>query len=353
MAEVALAGLGTAVPEHRLPQTQAAALAREFFGERFADFDRLAPVFVNSGIDSRALAMPVEWYLEPRGFEARNAAYLEVATSLFEKSAADALERAGLHGRDIDAVVTVTSSGVATPTLDARAAHRLGLRSDVMRVPMFGLGCAGGLSGLSVGARLAARSAGAESGAKVLVVAVELCTLSFRRDTFTKANVVATALFADGAAAAVLVPAVGGSAVTLTAGCQHMWPSTLRIMGWDVADDGFEVVFDRDIPPFIRRQLRPVADGALERLGIERADVERFGFHPGGAKVLEAIEGAMELPPGSLDIERAVLRANGNMSAPTVLFVLERLLASGGAGLRVMSALGPGFTAVMVPVRSQ
>jgi alkylresorcinol/alkylpyrone synthase len=133
-------------------------------------------------------------------------------------------------------------------------------------------------------------------------------------------------------------------------GVQHTWPSTLQIMGWDVNDSGLEVIFDRDIPPFIRRQIAPVMADFLKRLNFTRDGIVRFGFHPGGIKVLEALESALEIKPGSLDIERSVLRDHGNMSAPTVLFVLKRLLENANPGIYVISALGPGFTAAAIPV---
>lgn len=346
MIDIALSGLGTALPEHRVSQSDAFAFARDMFDHRFSDFDRLAAVFTNAGIESRAIAMPVEWYLEPRGWEERNAAYIDVAGQLFVQAASNALVSAGVAASDIDAIVTVSSTGIATPTLEARAAAELGFRPDVLRVPVFGLGCAGGLSGLALGVQLAH----ANPGGRILVVAVELCTLSFRKDTLTKANIVATALFADGAAAAVLTVARPGDRHIVGAGCQHTWPTTLRIMGWDVTGDGLEVVFDRDIPPFIRREISVVVHDFLERLSLSSDDIARFGFHPGGTKVLEALETALKLEPGSLDTEREVLRDYGNMSAPTVLFVLQRLLENPSDGIHLMSALGPGFTAVAVPV---
>lgn len=346
LIDIALAGLGTAVPEHRLSQADAFTVARDKFQHRFREFDRLAPVFTNAGISNRAIAMPLDWYLQPRGWEERNTTYLEVAGRLFVSAARNALDAASVTAEQIDAVVTVSSTGIATPTLEARAASELGLRPDILRVPVFGLGCAGGLSGLALGVQLAR----ANPGSRVLVVAVELCSLSFNQDTLTKANIVATALFADGAAAVVLTAARLGDRHIVGAGVQHTWPGTLRIMGWDVMRDGLEVVFDRDIPPFVRRQIAPVVQSFLDRLSLTHDGVVRFGFHPGGTKVLEALEGALKIEKGSLDTERAVLRDHGNMSAPTVLFVLDRLLDNATPGVRLMSALGPGFTAVAVPV---
>ncbi|MFC4351380.1 type III polyketide synthase [Fodinicurvata halophila] len=347
MIDIALKGLGTALPQHRLLQSDAFTLARDMFQNRFPDFDRLASVFTNAGIESRPIAMPLDWYLEPRGWDERNAAYVEVASQLFAQAACNALVAAGIKAADVDAIITVSSTGISTPTLEARVASELGFRPDVLRVPVFGLGCAGGLSGLALGVQLAR----ANPGAYILVVAVELCTLSFRKDTLTKANIVATALFADGAAAVVLTAARACDRYIVGTGCQHTWPATLPIMGWDVASDGLEVVFDRDIPSFIRSQISHVVDSFLERLSLTREDIARFSFHPGGTKVLEALEATLNIKPRSLDLERDVLRDHGNMSAPTVLFVLDRLLANSPTdGINLMSALGPGFSAVAVPI---
>ncbi|WP_022727027.1 type III polyketide synthase [Fodinicurvata sediminis] len=347
MVDIALIGLGTALPQHRLLQSDAFTLARDIFENRFPDFDRFSPVFANAGIDSRPIAMPLDWYLESHGWDERNAAYVNVASQLFAQAASNALAAADITAADVDAIITVSSTGISTPTLEAQVAVELGFRPDVLRIPVFGLGCAGGLSGLSLGVQLAR----ANPGGCILVVAVELCTLSFRKDTLTKANIVATALFSDGAAAAVLTEARPDDRHIVGSGCHYTWPETLHIMGWDVTSEGLEVVFDRDIPSFVRNQFSYVLHNSLDRLSLTRQDIARFGFHPGGMKVLKALEAALSIEPGSLDLERDVLRDHGNMSAPTVLFVLDRLLAKpSSAGLNLMSALGPGFSAVTVPV---
>ncbi|WP_353202953.1 hypothetical protein [Polynucleobacter sp.] len=322
---------------------------RDQFQGRFSEFDHLVPVFENAGIESRAIAMPLDWYLEPRGLKERNAVYLNIANQLFVEATRIALAAAKISAADVDTIVTISSSGIATPTLEARALIDLGFRPDILRVPVFGLGCAGGISGLSLGVQLAR----ARPGSVVLLVVVELCSLWFHQDTLTKANIVASALFGDGAAAVVLSTARANDRNSVGTGVQHTWPSTLQIMGWDVNDSGLEVIFDRDIPPFIRRQIAPVMADFLKRLNLTRDGIERFGFHPGGTKVLEALESALEMKPGSLDIERSVLRDHGNMSAPTVLFVLKRLLENANPGIYLMSALGPGFTAAAISVTVQ
>ena len=247
---------------------------------------------------------------------------------------------------EVDTIVTISSTGIATPSLEARVAGRLGFRPDVERVPVFGLGCAGGVSGFSIASRLA-RS---RPGSIVLLVAVEVCTLAFRLDELTKANVVATALFGDGAAACVLRAYDGGTAAVEMSG-QHTWPDTLDIMGWRIDPQGFGVIFDREIPPFAQKHIAPAISGILARAGLAREDVDRFACHPGGAKVIAALELALSLEQGSLDHERAVLADYGNMSAPTVLFVLERILQAGLPSRTLLTAMGPGFTASCVALK--
>lgn len=313
------------------------------FAHRYRDFDRLFPIFQNSGIKTRQTVMPIEWYLEPRTWPERTAAYLAGAVELFIDVARKALEQAGVTASEVDTIVTVSSTGIATPSLEARAMSAMGFRSDVSRVPVFGLGCAGGVSGLSIAARMAT----ATPGSVVLFVCIELCTLALRLDELTSANMVATALFGDGAAACVLSTA-GKAAVTVEGAGEHTWPDTLEIMGWNVDPLGFGVIFDRSIPAFARANLRGAVEGILGRMDLAMEDVDRFVCHPGGAKVIDALEMSLDLGQGSLDHERAVLADHGNMSAPTALFVLERVLAQAPRRRLMMSALGPGFTATCV-----
>jgi alkylresorcinol/alkylpyrone synthase len=338
IAPCSLLSLATAVPPHVVEQADAKARAREAFGKK-ALFDRLSGVFDNAGISKRHIVAPLDWYMEGHGWHDRNALYLEAAETLFTEAAISAIEKAGLTPDEIDGVVTVSTTGIATPSLDARAATQVGLRENVRRVPVFGLGCAGGVNGLALAARLAS----ADIGSHWLFVTVETCSISIRLDSDDPAAVVATALFGDGAAAAVVTSGFH-SLARITGSVERLYPDTLRIMGWDVEDPGLSVVFDRAIPPFIEEHLADTVDGMCNGLGIARGDISRICSHPGGVKVIDAIESALKLNQGDLNLERDVLYDYGNMSAPTVMFVLERLLKQSLPDKVLMTAFGPGFT---------
>lgn len=343
---VKLLSVATAVPAYRIDQRDAATAAHQGFSARYDDFERMVKVFETSGIKARYLVRPLEWYMTPLGWAERNAAYLEGARDLFVEAATNALEAAGLTARQVDTVVTISSTGLATPSLDAQVADKIGFRSDIERVPVFGLGCAGGVTGLSLGARLAQ----SRPGSCVLIVAVELCSVAFRLDKLTKENIVASALFGDGAAACVLKSGVEGLASVEMSG-QHTWPATLDVMGWSVDDTGLGVIFDRAIPPFAEANMAAAVSGILAPSGLALSDVDRFACHPGGAKVITALERSLSLDQGSLDHERDVLTNYGNMSAPTALFVLDRLIGAGLPDRTLLTAMGPGFTASCVSLR--
>lgn len=346
-APVALLSIGTADAPHNMAQTDVAEVARRLFQDRFPQFDRMAKVFDTAGIRQRQSVLPIDWYTTPRTWPERTEAYLVGAVDLFSRAAENALSGAGLTGVDVDIIVTVSSTGIATPSLEARAMERLGFRSDAARIPVFGLGCAGGVTGLAIASRLARAS----PGAVVLLVAVEVCTLSFRMEDLTKADIVATALFGDGAAACVLRCGDGGFAhVDGTA--EHTWPDTLDIMGWRVEQDGLGVIFARAIPPFAREHLRPAMDLMLATNGKRVEDIDRFICHPGGMKVIDAMEASLSMDQGTLDHERGVLADHGNMSAPTVLHVLNRARHAGLPKRSVVTALGPGFTVSTVTLSS-
>lgn len=339
-----LAALDVASPPHVLDQDDVARRAIAMFAPGPSGFDRLSPIYRNAEIETRRSCVPIDWYEQPHSFTERNDLFLENAVGLLAEASDKALAQAGLAPGDIDILVTVCSTGVATPALDARLMQARPFRADVERLPIFGLGCAGGVLGLA----RAAAMARAAPDKRVLLLVVELCALTFRHADRTKSNLIATALFGDGAAAAVVscreqyadAPALGPFG-------EHTWPESLDVMGWDVADDGLKVLFSRDIPALVRTDFRAVVDAFLDREGASLSDVKGFVSHPGGAKVLDALEEVFDLPHRNLNHARDVLREFGNMSSVTVLFILHRVLAEGLEGPQLMTSLGPGFTAAL------
>lgn len=335
-----MAGLSTANPGHVLPQTEVARRAGELFGGNLNSFDRLRPVYENAEIETRYSCVPIEWYQETHGFGERNSLFLKNAVDLLEQATLQALEKTGLSIEDIDGIVSVTSSGIATPSLDALIMERMGLRRTAQRLPIFGLGCAGGVIGLA----RAAQMAKSRPGMKVLFLVVELCGLTFRSSDFSKSNVIATALFGDGAAAAIVSTDIAGDAEIRHAG-EHTWQDSLGVMGWDVTDDGLSVIFSRDIPTHVRTLMGDALNGYLEQEGLSLSEHQHFLSHPGGAKVLDALEEVFGQPEGALHHSRETLRQFGNMSAVTVMFVVHAALKDGLRGRALLSTLGPGFTA--------
>lgn len=333
--------IATAVPPYSLDQNDVTRRVELVLGPKSQEYARLIPLFANTGIERRYSCVPIEWYESLHDWPERNRIYLESAIDLLTQATQSALQQANRTAEEIDAIVAVSTTGIATPSLDALLMERMGLRRTISRLPIFGLGCGGGTIGLA----RAATMARSHPGSLVLLLVVELCALCFRRDDFTKSNIVATALFGDGAAATLLSSESDGPAVVGEG--EYTWPESLDVMGWDVTSEGFKAIFSRDIPDLVTNELREVAVAFLANRGLTLRDVDRFICHPGGAKVLDALESAYELSPGTLTESRDVLRDYGNMSAATVMFVLERALNNGAShwNRALVSALGPGFTA--------
>jgi alkylresorcinol/alkylpyrone synthase len=359
-----LLSVATALPDHVVRQEDARAFVAQLFHAGLLEADpRLLGVFDSTGIAKRHTPMPLEWFGRPHDLGESNALYIEHAVPLAERAIALALERAGLAPDAVDHIVFVSSTGIATPSLDARLANRLGLRANVRRTPLWGLGCAGGAAGLSRARDFAL----AAPGSRVLVVAIELCSLTFQHGDRTRRNLVASSLFGDGAAAAVIggpettagATAPGrspGPAVELVAAHSTLWPDTLDVMGWEVDAQGLHVVFSRDIPTIVRDWARPALDAFLEQHGLTIRDLDHVVAHPGGPKVLAAYAGALGLDARRFRHAYDVLRECGNMSSPTCLFVLERALAAGDfrpGDLGVLAALGPGFSSEVVLLRGR
>lgn len=342
----AIAAVATAVPRHTLAQSELQAFAGRFFAGEFRELPRLLRAFDHAGVHERQLARPLSWYDVPRSFPEKNAVWREVALDLAEEAACAALERARISAAELGAIVFVSSTGVATPSLDARLVQRVGMARDISRVPVWGLGCAGGAAGLARGTELCRGT-----GRAVLVVAVEVCSATFVHEDRSKSNLIATALFGDGAAAVVLRP--GGPGPQILASHSRLLDDTEDVMGWILRAEGLQVQFARSIPAIVREVAPGFVQNAAAKVGASRHDLHHFVLHPGGAKVLAAWADALELPVTALSQARAVLAAHGNMSSPTALFVLERFVAEVAPAdqLGVLVGLGPGFSAEGVVFR--
>lgn len=342
---VDILSVATANPPIKLSQADALAGARSVFPQ----FARLEALFANTGIDYRYNCQPIAWYQMPHGWEERTGVFQTHALDLIEKIAVEATERAGLGLRDIDALVINTITGLAIPSLDALLMNRLDFAPTVERMPIFGLGCGGGVAGLA----RAARMAQGRPDANVLFITVDLCSLCARPNDPSMAMFVSAALFGDGAAGAVLRTAEAGKAGgkasvararILTFG-EHLWPGTRHIMGWDIKGDGFGVVLSPELPALMREQLGPALKEFLDRNEMALEDFKGFLFHPGGRKVLETAEEVLDIERARIAHSWDVLRDFGNMSSATALFVLERALQAGDEGLHLLAAFGPGFSA--------
>ena len=355
-----LVSVSTALPAHTITQPEARAFIARLFEDALGkDPARLLAVFDNSGIATRHACMPLEWYAVPHDFGETNARYVEHALLLATTVARNALDRAGLSARDVTHLMFVSSTGIATPSIDARLAATAGFARDVRRVPLWGLGCAGGAAGIA----RAADFARSRPDAVVLMVALELCSLAFQPRDRDVRTIIASALFSDGAAAVVVTGAEraiaargsAGPVLEIAASGSTLWPDTVDMMGWTVDAQGLHVVFSRDIPSFVRDEVRPDLEGFLERSGVSLATLDHIVAHPGGPKVLAAYSEALGLDPERFRHARAVLNACGNMSSPTCLFALEAALASGDirpGDSALVAALGPGFASEYVLMRA-
>jgi alkylresorcinol/alkylpyrone synthase len=334
----------TASPPYELEQPTAEAFAREMFGALRGDIERLLPIFANTGIRTRRLCQPVSWYREDHTLSERNAIYVDAASELCARAGRELLERRGLRPEQIDRVIYINTTGIATPSIDARLIQMLQLSRNVRRTPIWGLGCAGGAAGLAHGFHHLV----GHPRERVLLFAAEMCSLTLLRDDPSTANVVATALFADGAAAALLSgDDTGDKGLRLIDARSTIYPDSLHLMGWNVVSRGLQVVFDRRIPKIIEVHARAELDAFLRDHGLERSELTEYLFHPGGRKVLEAYALAFEVELGRFRWSREVLRDFGNMSSVTLLYVLERYLREhplSRQGHAAISALGPGFS---------
>ena len=343
-----IVSVGTAVPGHRVRQEDARALTRQLFEGAVENLDTLLTVFDHAQVQTRYSSAPMEWFAQPHLFPERNKLYVESALDLSARALEDCLSQAGLAPSDVDHLIFVSTTGIATPSLDALLIDRLSMNPHIVRTPIWGLGCAGGIGGLS----RAAEFAKARPASRIAVVAVELCTLAFQLNDRSRTNLIATSLFGDGAAAVLVsgddIAEAGPEIIDHTS---TTWPNTLDVMGWDLVEHGLRVVLSKKIPVIVRRHIREIVDNFLTAQRLALPEVEHYITHPGGPRVIDGYLEALDLEESQVAHTRSVLAEFGNMSSPTVLFVLKRFLnqlqgTRGAYG--VASAMGPGFSAELL-----
>jgi len=341
----------TAVSKVDLPcktdQREVKEAARVAFTSRSPHMERLMDVFDNTQIITRNFCKPLEYYTGPSSFEQRNNEYMEASLKWSVEAIEECIQRAGVGKDDITDIVFVSTTGLATPSMDALIINRMRLDPHINRMPIFGLGCAGGVSGMAKANAIAT----ANPDAIVLLVAVELCSLTVLRDDYSTSNFVGSSLFSDGIAACLIMGDnhAGDNRVRYKAASSKLYYDSLEIMGWDFTNNGFKVLFSKDIPEFINENVRNDITNFLNKLGLQMGDIKNFIFHPGGKKVLEAYTDALQAEGDFLENSRLVMNNYGNMSSVTVLYVLEKFINEGFEdGYGLMMAMGPGFSSEMV-----
>jgi alkylresorcinol/alkylpyrone synthase len=350
-----IASVGRALPPHVHTQAEVLDKLSSFWGDDRRMLERLALLHANTGVTTRHFALPLEAYLDLATFGDSNRAWLTQALELGEAAVRDALERAGMVAGDIDAFFATTITGVTCPSIDARLMNKLPFRTDVKRVPIFGLGCVAGAAGIA----RAADYLRAFPEQAVLLLSVELCSLTFQKNDRSMAHMVATGLFGDGAAAVVMVGEERARRLGLTgprveATRSVFYPGTEDIMGWDISEQGFRVLLSPRVPELARERLAVDVRLFLADHGLTPRDVARWVAHPGGPKVLQGIEQALELDKQALAVSWKVLAAAGNISSASVLLILRETLdapppAPGSPG--VLFAMGPAFGSEVVLLR--
>jgi alkylresorcinol/alkylpyrone synthase len=341
----------TAFPPHYYAQETLTAALRQFWAARHSNLKRLEGIHHNMSVKGRYLSWPLEKYIEQPGFGVRNNGWIETAVTLGERAICDLLEETALPAERIAQLTFTSTTGVAVPSIDAHLMNRIPFSTGLKRVPLFGLGCVGGAAGL---ARVADYLQGHPREAAVLL-AVELCSLTLQYDDLSLANVIASGLFGDGAAAVLLLgdahPQVQPGQPRVVASQSCFFPNTEGVMGWNIGEAGFKVVLSADVPQIAASQVRPLLESFLAQHNLSLPDVRYWITHPGGPKIIDALQESLGLPDEALHLSRESLAQIGNVSSVSVLWVLKETVARrqpapGEYG--ILLALGPAFCAEVV-----
>ena len=357
----AIVSVGEVVPPYVLTQREVMNFSRNLFSQSFKDVDRLLNAFHNGLVEKRHFAKELEWYNEDHSFKEKNDAFIQSAVSLGAEAITKCLNNEDLLKRsvscsEIDAIFFITSTGMATPSIEARIMNILPFSPHTKRIPIWGLGCAGGAAGLS----RAFEYCRAYPEAKVLVLAIELCSLTFQRNDHSKSNLIGTSLFADGVACVLVTgDEVSPNEISKLPSIPYIEATqsttmrdSLDVMGWSIENEGLFVIFSKDIPSIIEKWLKPNVTQFLQSYKLSIEEMNHFIAHPGGKKVLDAYTLSLGLKPAMIETPLSVLKHFGNMSSVTVLFVLNRFLSKGKLGdWGLCTALGPGFSSELLLLR--
>jgi len=332
----------------KVDQEEVKQCAKDLFMPSFPQVERMMSAFDNTEIKTRNFCKPLDYYRTPHAFQDQNAEYIKLSLDYSVKAIEECIASAQIKKEDITDLIFISTTGLATPSLDALIINKMRLSQNINRTPIFGLGCAGGVAGFAKAGILAK----ANPDAVVLLVAVELCSLTFLRNDYSKSNFIGSSLFADGVCACIITgdnhKNKTKNSVTYIASQSKLYYDTLDVMGWEFLDKGFKVLFSQDIPTIISRNIQQDVTSFLEKHRLTLSDIKNFIFHPGGKKVLEAYKEVLSVPGDFLKNTREVMIDNGNMSSPTVLYVLERFFFQGFEnGYGLMVSMGPGFSSEM------
>ena len=344
-----LAAIYTIEFPFKVDQQEVKQYAKNLFAPSYPEVERMLSAFDNTEIRTRNFCKPLDYYSEPHTFEELNAVYIRISLDYSVKATEECISAAHIQKEDITDIIFVSTTGLSTPSLDALIINKMRLSQTTNRMSIFGLGCGGGVSGYSKACTLAK----ANPDAVVLLVAVELCSLTFLRNDFSKSNFIGSSLFADGVAACLITgdnyEPKTKKAITFVASESKLYYDSLDVMGWQFMDTGFKVLFSPDIPAIMAKNVRNDITSFLDKQNLKLSDIKNFIFHPGGKKVLTAYEEALAVEGDFLLDTREVMIENGNLSSATVLYVLERFFKQdfeNGYGLMV--SMGPGFSCEMV-----